>query len=540
MSSKTSKMILSVTDGWGTQTFQVRYNQCMKILKIFGIILGVLILVFGATQIFIKPSNNRDWSVDNAILPSAEFSGDLVTIRNVRNFSYASVLDYTPAYYDKTYDLSKIKTVDFFNEPFSGLAAHTFLSFGFEDGEYVTVSVEVRREKGEFFNAFKGLFNQFELTYVIADERDVVRLRTNYRKDDVYRFPIKVSTEKARALFVDMLNRANALKENPEFYNTFTNNCTTNIVRHVNAIAEKDAQVPFSLRYIFPKFSDALAYDLGLIDDTGTLEELKTRYNITAMANEYGDDPYFSYRIRGLPPPPPPELLPDIVPLPPFDMTLVPDGERLRLAFSTTYYNQGEGDLKLVADSETRGIAGDIERKVFQHIIGREGGERFREAGEFLWHDEHLHYHFDDFITYALYPAEPVEDWQPLEATKATFCVRDVSQVHLELLNRKAEAAYRVCGKENQGVSVGWGDTYFFDYPDQYLDVTEIPSGVYILEFHANPDNRFEEITLDNNISKVTFRLDKEMPAIEILSSFPENPPEFEHVHLDQPFGLGI
>ena len=268
-------------------------------LKIFltlflSIVSGLLIYLALQT-----PTNNRDWSVDNAVLPYAEFNeDDTVTIRNVRNFDYESVLEYTPNYYDKTYDLSQIDSVDFVNEPFSNVAAHTFLTFGFKNGDQVAVSVEIRREKGEFYDVLKGMLRQYELTYVIADERDVLRLRTNYRKGDVYMYPIKISERKARALFVDMLNRVNKLAAEPEFYNTITNNCTTNIVDHVNNVAEPEAVITPSFNSLFPAFSDKLAFEMKFIDAEGTFEEIKERFLITEIAQKYNDDPDFSAKIR--------------------------------------------------------------------------------------------------------------------------------------------------------------------------------------------------------------------------------------------------
>jgi len=278
-------------------------NTCLSkykiVVLIFILAIGFVIAVYAP-----RPSNDRDWTVDNAVLPYAEFHDDsTVTIHNIRNFSYTSVFDFTPAYYDKTFNLDNIRTVDFFNEPFSGVAAHTFLSFGFgtstEPTDFVAVSVEVRREKGESFNAWAGLFNNFELMYVIADERDVLRLRTNYRKGDVYRYPINVSQAKSRALFVDMLTRADKLYSEPEFYNTLTNTCTTNIVDGVNNIADTDAKISLSWKYIFPKYSAGLAYDLGLLRGEGSFEDIQSRSLITPIAQKYNNDPDFSLRVRG-------------------------------------------------------------------------------------------------------------------------------------------------------------------------------------------------------------------------------------------------
>jgi hypothetical protein len=248
--------------------------------------------------LLIRPQTERDWSPDQERLPKIEIDGNTVTVRNVRNCDYRSETDYDVRWEDRTYDLAKLRTVWFAVELFSDWrgAAHTLVSFGFEGGETIAVSVEVRREKGEEFSALGGMFRQFELMYVFADERDVIRLRTNCRKDDVRLYPIKATTEEARRFFLDMCERANRLATRPEFYNTFTNNCTTNIADHVNA--RWPGQVPFGRKVLFPGYSDELAYDLGLIDAEGTLEEIRERFLINAKAQEADKDPDFSKKIR--------------------------------------------------------------------------------------------------------------------------------------------------------------------------------------------------------------------------------------------------
>ncbi|HTL54519.1 MAG TPA: DUF4105 domain-containing protein, partial [Candidatus Limnocylindrales bacterium] len=133
------------------------------------------------------PSNNRDWQPDVAILPYTEIDNDQVTIHNIRNCEYRSETDYTVRHYDKTFDLSKLQSVDLYVVYWgSPMIAHTMLSFGFAGGDYVCFSIETRKEKGEAYSAIKGFFRQFELTYVIGDERDLVRLRTNFRGEQVY------------------------------------------------------------------------------------------------------------------------------------------------------------------------------------------------------------------------------------------------------------------------------------------------------------------------------------------------------------------
>lgn len=261
-------------------------------------LIPALLLVLGLFYISIKPTNIADWSFDQQILPTAKISNDLVTIENVRNFRYTSTSDYRPSYYTREYDLSKIKSVDYIVEPFGEFsgAAHTFLSFGFEGDEYVSISVEIRKKKGQSFSPWKGLLKQYTLVYVVADEKDVVKLRSNYRKDDVYIYPTKIDKEHARKLFLSMIARVNKLHDQPEFYNTITNTCTTNIVRHVNDISE--IKVPFSYKVLMPGYSDKLAYDLGLLDTTLPYDKIRERYQINDKAMKYADDKDFSLKIR--------------------------------------------------------------------------------------------------------------------------------------------------------------------------------------------------------------------------------------------------
>jgi len=270
-----------------------------RLLKILGILAATVVAIFGVARFLIRPSNDRKWALDQAVLPVAELDDlPLVTIRNIRNFAYESQDRYTPAYYDKTFDLRKLDSAWFFVEPFGkGGAAHTFVSFGFEDREFLAISIEIRKEVGESFSPLKGLLRQYEVMYVVGDERDLVKLRTNFRKDPVHLYRIQSTPERIQATFLSMLRRANDLREHPEFYNTATNTCTTNLVRHVNEITPE--RIPFSPSVLLPASSDRLAYDLGLIDRTLPFADTRRRALINAAAAKYADDPEFSLRIRG-------------------------------------------------------------------------------------------------------------------------------------------------------------------------------------------------------------------------------------------------
>lgn len=263
-----------------------------------------LLLLAGALafQLFgPEPSNNRSWTLDQARLPWAEFTGRRVVVHNVRNARYRSEEDFEVAWEDRSYDLDRLRSAWFVVEPFGSESwegpAHTLMSFGFEGGDYLAISVEIRKEKGEGeFSPWKGFLRQYEVMYVAGDERDLIQLRTNYRHDPVYLYPVRASRERIEQMFVSMLHRANHLREEPEHYNTVTNNCTTNIVRHVNELVP--GRVPWSYKVLFPGYSAELAYDLGLIDTELPFPEAKRHFRIDDDALRAGGREDFSRRIR--------------------------------------------------------------------------------------------------------------------------------------------------------------------------------------------------------------------------------------------------
>jgi hypothetical protein len=246
-----------------------------------------------------RPSNDRIWAPEHALLPSAAIAGDSVRIRQMRNFTYAAEDRFTPAYEDRSYDLSKLESAWFVVTPFSRWwrgPAHTFVSFGFADLQYVAISVEARREPDEHYAVLTGLFKRFEVIYVIGDERDLIGSRALFGGYDVFLYPIRAPREKIRQMFVEMLQRANALRATPEFYNTATNNCTTNVVAHVNHVAP--GTVPAGIKTIIPGYTDEVAHRLGLIDSAITLDEARYRYRVNDRARQFAGRPDFSLRIR--------------------------------------------------------------------------------------------------------------------------------------------------------------------------------------------------------------------------------------------------
>ena len=246
----------------------------------------------------ITPSNQRSWSPELAVLPSAVFQGDQIQIKNIRNTNYLSDNDFVVKHYDRTININDVQSVDFIVTPFNSFAAlaHTMLSFGLSDGTYIGLSVEIRNENGEEYSPLLGIGNQFEVTYVIADERDLIRVRTHHRDSNVYVFPSVATPQQAQALFADVLLRVNELNAKPEFYNTFYNNCTTNLVDHVNQL--KNDRVPFNVRVLLPGFSAKYAYEIGLLDNQVPFEDLQQLALVNDLVEQHYNDPNFSQLIR--------------------------------------------------------------------------------------------------------------------------------------------------------------------------------------------------------------------------------------------------
>ena len=264
---------------------------------LIGLVVACAAVVVAWTSI--SPSTDRPWIPEQARVPHATMHGDSVRIRNVRDFTYTARQSFTSKYDDRSYDLGKLVSVWYVLTPFTERwrgPAHSFVSFGFADSQFVSISVEARREPGETYDAVKGLFKRFEIMYVVGDERDLIGQRAAFSTERVYLYPIKTSPERMRQMFLAMLERANKLREQPEFYNTLTNNCTSNVVAHVNRISP--GKVPSGLKTILPGYTDEVAHRLGLIDTELDIDRARDRYLVNARAKQFIADPLFSFRIR--------------------------------------------------------------------------------------------------------------------------------------------------------------------------------------------------------------------------------------------------
>ena len=247
----------------------------------------------------IQPSNTRNWQTDLNKLAYASVNGDLVTVHNIRNFSYRSEFEYQPDYYDKTFDLNTLEGVDLIATYWMGPAiAHMFVSFDFGNNDYLTISIEARKENNEGYSTIKGFFRQYELVYIVADERDVIGLRTHYRHDppeDVYVYRSHAPKESVKRLFLEYVANINALYNKPSFYNTLLSNCTTVIWLHSKV---NPNHLPFSWKILLSGYLPEYIHESGGFDQSLSFSELKKQAYINPLVNGRDISTDYSTAIR--------------------------------------------------------------------------------------------------------------------------------------------------------------------------------------------------------------------------------------------------
>jgi hypothetical protein len=263
-------------------------------------IFAILVVLF----FHIPASNDRDWQPDVAVTPYASVNGDLVTIHGVRNFDYRTETDFTPRWEERTYDLRKLDSVDIIAVYWTGKAiAHVMVSFGFEGKDYLAMSIETRKEKGESYSTLAGFFRQYELYYVVADERDVIGVRTTYRQpqEDVYIYRVRARQRTIRQVFLDYIETISDMRVHPRFYNTLTTNCTTSILTHTRINPESP---PMSWKVLLSGYVPDYLYELGRIDTAKPFADLEKLSRVNERAHAADKDASFSQRLRqGLPKP---------------------------------------------------------------------------------------------------------------------------------------------------------------------------------------------------------------------------------------------
>lgn len=281
----------------------VGFASVLAFVRPFGRKIAAVSLLFGivlAWWLTLSPTNDSDWQPDVAKEAWADIQGDQVTLHNVRNCDYRTETDYTPHWETRTVHLSQMTGIDVaINYWGSPWIAHPIVSFQFADAPPLCFSIEIRKKLGQTYSTIGGLYRQFELIYIAADERDVIRLRTNYRKEDVYLYHTTISPERARERFLEYVHSINDLRNKPRWYNAITTNCTTSI-RTQHPPKER---VPWDWRILLNGKGDELMYERHAIVTGGLpFAELKARSLIDTRARAANDSPDFSQLIReGLP-----------------------------------------------------------------------------------------------------------------------------------------------------------------------------------------------------------------------------------------------
>jgi hypothetical protein len=277
-----------------------------KTKKTIWVMIAAVVVIIGGFfvwQAMMSVPTKGDWQKPFAVQSTAEIHGNLAIVHNVRNFRYNGSeddADITAAYYDKTYDLDQLKRVWYIVEPFKNfnLAAHTFLSFEFSNGEFLSISIEARKLKGQEYNVFWGLFHTYPLIYIAEDERDSIYVRANIRQADVYAYPVKLSKpEHGKEILADMLNTMNDLVVHPTWYNTLWPNCTSAIATHINRISPHRLPViPWQLWVT--GYADELAFRSGLIDTNLSLDQARKKFYVSEKSRQIGNVDNYSALIR--------------------------------------------------------------------------------------------------------------------------------------------------------------------------------------------------------------------------------------------------
>nr|WP_315217373.1 DUF4105 domain-containing protein [uncultured Duganella sp.] len=246
----------------------------------------------------LQPTHNRVWADDVSRMVTGQVRGSVVTLDQVRNFEWRSDTDYTQRWEARSYDLDQLRSVDVAMSYWMGPAiAHTLVSFGFADGRYLTFSIEIRKQRGESFDAITGFFKGYETVLIAADERDILRVRTNVRGEDMYLYRLKMPPEAMRSLFLAYLDEGAKLKREPRFYNTLTANCTTIIFQMARRI---DPGLPLDWRLLASGYLDRYLFDIGALAGGQDFEALRRNAHITERAHAADQAEDFSAGIRAV------------------------------------------------------------------------------------------------------------------------------------------------------------------------------------------------------------------------------------------------
>lgn len=281
---------------WGLFVLAVLLGEVMRPGWRSRLLYVLALLVFAGWWSTIRPSDDRVWRADVAHGATGIVNGHLVTVSNVRNFNWRADDDFDAHWETRTYDLDKLDSVDLVLSYWMGpQIAHTIVSFGFSDGQRIAFSAEIRPDETQQFSAIAGFFRVFNLVLIAADERDIIHLRTNIRREDVYLYPLKMPRIGMRALFLSYIRTGNALAKKPKFYNTLTANCTTVVFQLIRVL---EPGLPLDFRILLSGYLPDYVYDRQGYLTGLTREEFRARAAISRLGLAAGDTANFSAAIR--------------------------------------------------------------------------------------------------------------------------------------------------------------------------------------------------------------------------------------------------
>ncbi len=235
-----------------------------------------------------QPQANKNWQTSVAKLPHVQQEGTHITVYDIRDFDYRTETDFTPHYYNKRFDIEQLNEVDYILSYWDGnlAIAHTMLSFGFTTGEHLVVSLETRLAKNQPQTGLHGLFKQYEVIYVLADEVDILRLRTHYRQEQVFVYPLNLTASVRQAILMRIIERVNQLYQQPEFYNTLTHNCFTGLQSDLRSVLTPKQVALFDYRWFLNGYSDEMIYAKGQIQTNLSFKEAKRFFHINQYVKQ--------------------------------------------------------------------------------------------------------------------------------------------------------------------------------------------------------------------------------------------------------------
>ncbi len=262
---------------------------------IASVIAAFLLLIVIAWWFTITPTNNADWQISWAKMPAIEVNNHILSIHNIRDFNYRSENDYDIKYISGDYDLNKLDKVMLILSYWDGntAVAHTILDFGFNDGRWLAISSETRLKNGQQQTAIGGLFKQYGSLFIIGTEADLLMLRTNYRKEQVYMYQLRSTPAECRTLLLDLVNRSNKLITHPQFYNTITGNCMTSLIPSMRKVAH-NKDVFKDIRFLKNGYSDQIIYEQNIKSKEISYEQFRLEHYITPRMQEITDRDKYS------------------------------------------------------------------------------------------------------------------------------------------------------------------------------------------------------------------------------------------------------